>query len=417
MILYSKLREMAKKRLTVIFATFSPWEKGKRMPTNGMIEPMLKFFLPKTRKFVLIDEPHPGSDRVLPIIEVYSKGKLAKKLKSSFLVSWLYPFLMATNTVGTRIPFKIRDFIASIDFILNDRNKYDLFIGLESVNAISGVLLKKLGFVKKVVYYVSDYSPSRYKSGWFNKLYLELDRIAIANVDYLWDVSLAMMPARIRAGLDPKYANKVIHVPNALYPEQLNYLAFEKTEPFSLVFAGTLGPENGPDIAIEAMKYLTKKYPQSILHIYGGGEGDLRRLDKLTEKLGLKKNVVFHGFMINQIKLSNEIKKYRIGLAPYKAIPGSPRWWADATKIRLYLAAGLPTITTQVPPLGRELIEANAGIVTKDDAKETAAAIVNLFANSNLYKTLRTNAIKKARNNIWNNTYSNALQKSGIELS
>lgn len=407
---------MLKNKKSVVFATFSPWENGKRMPTNGMIEPMLKFFLAKTNRFTLIDEPHPGSDRVIPIIETYSNGKLIKKTNSSFFVSWLYPFLMMQNTVGTRIPFKIRDFLANLDAVLGKSIKYDLFIGLESINALAGVLLKKLGFVKTVVYYVSDYSPSRYKANWFNNLYLFLDRFAISNVDYLWDVSTAMMPARIKAGLDPKFASKVIHVPNALYPEQINYLAFEKTHEFSLIYAGTLGPENGPDIAITAMKYVSDKYPKALLHIYGGGENDLKRLNKLTDKLNLSKYVIFHGFMTDQIKLSNEIKKYRIGLAPYKAIPGSPRWWADATKIRLYLAAGLPTITTQVPPLRKELIEVNAGLVTKDNAKDTAEAIIKLFSDINLYKTMRTNAIKKAKYNLWENTYSNALQKSGIEV-
>lgn len=406
---------MIKNKPSVIFATFSPWENGKRMPTNGMIEPMLKFFLHKTKRFVLIDEPHPGSDRIMPIIEIYSGTKLINKKTSSIFVSWLYPFLIAQNTNGTRIPFKIRDFLAVIDAVVGKRQKYDLFIGLESINALAGVVLKKLGYVKKVIYYVSDYSPSRYKSSWFNKLYLFLDRLAIANIDYLWDVSLAMMPARIKAGLNPKYANKVIHVPNALYPEQINYLPFEKTEPFSLVFAGTLGVENGPAIAIEAMKFVTKKYPKSVLHIYGGGENDLTKLNKITEKLNLKNNVRFHGFMSDQIELSNEIKNYRIGLAPYKAILGSPRWWADATKIRLYLAVGLPTITTQVPPFGKELVAANAGIVTKDNPKETSETITKLFSNPKLYKTLRLNAIKKAKNNIWENTYSNALSQMNLD--
>ncbi|MEK7497571.1 MAG: glycosyltransferase [Patescibacteria group bacterium] len=399
----------------VIFATFSPWENNKRMPTNGMIEPMLKFFLPRTKRFVLIDEPHPGSDRILPVIETYSKGKLIKKGTSSLFVSWLYPFLITQNTVGTRILFKIRDFLAVLDTVIGKKEKYDLFIGLESINALAGVLLKKLGIIKTTIYYVSDYSPARYKTGWFNKLYLFLDRLAIANIDYLWDVSTAMMPARINAGLNQKYTNKAIHVPNALYPEQINYLPIEKTEKYSLIFAGTLGPENGPDIAIESVKYLIKKYPKSTLHIYGGGESDLKRLNQLTDKLKLRNYIIFHGFVTDQIKLSNEIKKYRLGLAPYKAIPGSPRWWADATKIRLYMAAGLPVITTQVPPLGRELIESKSGIVTKDNAKETGKAVMKLFSNIKLYKTLRMNAIKKAKNNIWENTYSHAIKSMDLE--
>ncbi len=406
--------QMAKKS-KVLFATFSPWEKGGRMPTNGMIEPMLRYFVPRTDKFVLIDEPHPGSSRVIPVIEIYSKGKLRKKTTSSFLVSWLYPFLAATNTVGTRIPFKIRDFLSVIDFYLSDKTKYDIFIGLESVNAIAGIFLRKLGFVKKVIYYVSDFSPKRYKAGWFNKVYLWLDRIAASNADHIWDVSLAMMPARIKAGLNPGLAGKVIHVPNALHPEQINFLPFEKTDPFSLVFAGTLGPENGPDIAIESMKYIVKKYPEMKLHIYGGGDG-LNRLNKLTDRLKLKDNIVFHGFFTDQIKLSNEIKKFRIGLAPYKAISGSPRFWADATKIRLYLAAGLPVITTQVPPLGKELVRENAGVIAKDNPKETARAIERLFSDQKHYKKLRANAIKKAKNNTWENTYGNAAAAMGLEF-
>ncbi len=402
------------KKLNIIFTTFSPWEKGVRLPTNGMIEPMLKFFLPKSKRFVLIDEPHPGSDRVIPLIETYSKGKLTKRFSSSFMVSWLYPFLVLRNSVGTRIPFKIRDFLASIDYYLQNKSRFDLFIGLESVNAIAGILLKKLGAVKKVVYYVSDYSPKRYKTGWFNKTYLALDKYAATYADYIWDVSLAMMPERIKQGLDKKNTAKVIHVPNALYPEQINYLPTEKTEAFSLVFAGTLGTENGPDIAIESLKLVTKKFPGAKLHIYGGGESDLTRLEKLTKRLSLRGSVVFHGFMTDQIALAGEIRKYRIGLAPYKAIKGSPRWWADATKIRLYLAAGLPVVTSQVPPLGKELIQTNAGIVTKDNPRETAAAIIRLFSNQNLYKTLRRNAIKKARNNTWENTYSQALDKMSL---
>ena len=404
------------KKANILFATFSPWENGKRSPTNGMIEPMLKYFVPGSNKFVLIDEPHPGSSRVIPVVEIYSKGKLKKKITSSILVSWLYPFLIAQNTMGTRISFKIRDFLSVFDFYLMDKSKYDLFIGLESINAIAGILLRKLKAVKKVVYYVSDFSPKRYKSGWFNKIYLWLDRIAASNADYIWDVSRAMMPARIKTGLKSKAAAPVIHVPNALYPEQINYLPIEKTEPFSLVFAGTLGPENGPDIAIESMKYVIKKYSEARLHIYGGGDG-LNRLDKLTERLKLKENVVFHGFFTDQIKLSDEIKRYRIGLAPYKAIPGSPRWWADATKIRLYLAAGLPVITTQVPPLGKELISENAGLVTKDNPKETAKAIEKLFKDQKLYRKLRANAIKKARNNTWENTYSSAISAMGLEFA
>lgn len=404
------------KKLSVLFATFSPWENNKRMPTNGMIEPMLSFFVPSTKTFALIDEPHPGSNVLIPIIEIYKNGKLVKKTKSSLFVSWLYPFLLTRNSVGTRTIFKIRDFLAIFDFALRQKTKYDLFIGLESVNAIAGVILKRLGLIKKVVYYVSDYSLQRYQSSWFNGLYLWLDRLAATKADFIWDVSQAMMPARIKAGLNPKKSAPHIHVPNALFPEQINYLPIKKLIPSSLVYAGTLGIENGPDLAIKAFSLVIKKIPSASLHIFGGGDSDLKRLKKLTQKHLLNKEIFFHGFVSDQIALSKEIKKYTIGLAPYRAIPGSPRWWADATKIRLYLAAGLPVITTQVPPLGKKIQKEGSGIVTKDNPKELSGAIIKLLTNRHRYTNLRNKAVKIAKDNLWENTYKKALKQMNLEI-
>lgn len=395
--------------LKVLFATFSPWHNGQRMPTNGMIEPSIYYFAPRVAEFVVIDEPHPGSDRVMPITESYTNGNLWKKNVFWIPLFWLYPFLLLRNSVGTRIPFKLRDFLTCILFVVFGRKKYDLFIGLESINAIAGILLKKLGLVKTVIYYVSDYSPNRYKSGWFNAIYLKLDLWAVTHVDYVWDVSLAMMPARIKVGLDKKHTRKLIHVPNAMFPEQIEYLPINKIVPNSLMFAGTLGEENGPDLAIETLSLLVGSFKDMKLHIYGGGDSDLERLRTLTMKLKLENNVVFHGFINNQVTLSKDIRKYALGLAPYKAIPGSPRWWADATKTRLYLAAGLPVVTTQVPPLGKEIESDGAGIVAKDNPKAQAEAIKKILGDKKVYQEMRKNAIRRAKNNTWNNTYTNAI--------
>ena len=61
---------------SVLIATFAPFDHGIRLPTNGMIEPMLSFFLPKVKKLFVIIQPHTGSDRIDPIIEEYHDHKL-----------------------------------------------------------------------------------------------------------------------------------------------------------------------------------------------------------------------------------------------------------------------------------------------------------------------------------------------------
>lgn len=399
------------KKTKVFIATFSPWQKGKRLPINGNLEPMLDFFVPKVRKIILIDQVYPGSDFVMSRIEVYENGRKTKVTCLSWWLYFLYPFLKLTNYGGTHTPFKLRDFLSVIDQGIKSHEKFDFMIGFEAINAIAGVFLRKIGKVDTVIYYVSDYSPSRYKNKWFNKLYLWLDRFAASNADFIWDVSVAMQPARIKAGLDFRKSAPVLHVPNALYPAQIKAAPLKDIIPYSLVFVGTLGVENGPDLAIESLPYVLKKFPKTLLNIVGGENSDLERLKKLVNKLKLEKRVIFHGFISDREEVSKTIRKFMVALAPYMHISGSARLYGDATKIRAYLGAGLPAITTDVPPLGKEVEEEGAALIVKDSKEALAGAVIQIFSDNKLYLRLRNNAIKFAKNNTWENEFNNAFEK------
>lgn len=375
-----------------------------------MVDPLLAYFKPLSLYTDLIDGPHPGSSRVVSRVEQYYQGK-QRFVYTLFLSKALSPVLRMVNNNATHILFKMRDFLSVLEWVLVSKKRYDLFIGLESVYTLAGILLKKIGMLKFVVYYVSDYSPDRYESRLFNNIYLLLDRFCCYHADYIWDVSPAMMPARIQAGLVEKRAAPCILVPNALFPEQMIHRTLESTRPFSLVFAGTLGPENGPEIALEAMPLIISKFPEAHLHIFGGNDEFEESLRALVKKLNIMEHVTSHGFISDQQKLSRAISAYRIGLAPYKAIPNSPRWYADATKLRLYLGAGLPVITTHVPPLGIEIMKKGAGIIVKDTAKDLTNAILSLFKNEKKYSVMRKAAVSFAKDNTWDTTYGNAMRE------
>lgn len=397
----------------ILFATFSVWNNKGRTPINGMVEPLLSFLLPRNKQVDLIDGPHPESNTVLTRFESYIKTGL--KTRSLSLISILmFPFLKIQNTNGTQIIFKVRDFLSVFEFVIRSKKRYNLFIGLESIYTIAGVLLKKIGLVDTVVYYVSDYVPNRYHQKWFNNLYLSFDRFCCCNADYIWDVSPAMQNARIKAGLNPKKSAPVILVPNALFSEQISHLPLQKIKPLSLVFAGTLGPENGLLIAMLAMKRVLEKFPEATLNIFGGRHMQEKEFKNLAKKYELGKSIAFYGFIQNATKLSNIIRKFSVGLAPYMAYPDSGRWFGDATKIRLYLGAGLPVITTHVPPLGKNVEKYGAAIIVRDNEEELADAILKIFSNKVLYEKMREKAISFAKNNSWENSYSLAFKKMDI---
>lgn len=396
----------------VLIATFSPWKDGKRLPTNGMVEPFVSYFSKRAAELVLIDEPHPGSDILMPRIEIFKNGKQTKITKNSFLLNWLKPILSLTNVHKTQISFKLRDFLSVIEFVIKSKRKFDLYIGFESVNALAGVVLKKMGKINKVVYYVSDFSPHRYKQNWFNKLYLWLDKLAATYADATWNVSVAIPLARKKLGCDLSKLSPQIFAPNAFFKKEIKYLPFNKTKPYSIIYAGTLGLENGPDLAIESMPGIIAKFPKASLTIAGGGrKEDEIFLKKLIQKLKLEKNVNFVGLIPTNKELFGLVREHWLSIAPYKAIPNSVRWYADAVKIRMSLACGLPVITTQVPPNGKLAKDAGAGIITKDNPEDLAKAVISIFSNKKLYLKMRNAAILAAKKNTWENSYTNALRK------
>lgn len=393
----------------ICIATFSFYKNDKRTAINGMIEPLLSYFLPKAKVIDLIDGPHPGSSTVTTRFEEYKKEK--NKTTYSIISRLMTPLLTMQNQNGTQIFFKLRDFLSVFGMIIRRGKTYDLFIGLESIFTLAGIIFKKLRLIKTVVYYVSDYSPKRYPQKALNDFYLWLDRFCCYNADYVWDVSPAMMPARIKAGLDENKCKPVILVPNALFQNQIHFLPEGEQKKNSVVFAGTFGIENGTKLALDAFALVVKKIPDATLHFYGGDKVLEDALKKHATVLQIEKCVLFHGFITDAVKLSTMINQYKIGLAPYVAIPGSARFYADATKIRLYFGAGLPVITTRVPPLGKDVSKKGAGIIIQDNPKDLADAIFILLTDTNKYTAMRKKAIAYAKNNMWANSYSHALSR------
>ncbi len=401
---------MLTKDSSVLFATFSLWTHGQRMPTNGNLEPLRDFLVPRVHKLVLIDQPHPGSDQVMPIIEEYRENRIIKHPASRWM-KLLIPILKLTNQNKTQVAFKLRDFFSIFDWMFRNSTHIDFFIGMESINTLAGIILKKFGRIERVIYYVLDFSPLRYH-GFINKVYLFLDRFCATHADFIWDVSKMIQPARIKAGLIQQKSAPLIHVPIGVYPQQLIFTPPRHRQPFSICYMGTLSEEQGPDLAIEILPIVLKEYPSATLHIIGGGQKNLDRLKALTKSLGLTHKIIFYGFVIGSAEMSKILSQCYIALAPYRAIPGSIRQYGDASKLRSYAAAGLPIITTPIPPLGKDLQELGGAIIVEDNKKDLANAVLALFSSPKRYATMRKQVIKFAQNNTWDNEFSKAFSQS-----
>ena len=84
-------------------------------------------------------------------------------------------------------------------------------------------------------------------------------------------------------------------------------------------------------------------------------------------------------------------------------------YYADPTKIKDYLANGLPVILTNVPHNAHELEKRKCGIVVEYRKEEVSSAVVSLLKDKEKLKIYRQNAFSYAKEFDWNSIFSKAL--------
>ena len=69
----------------------------------------------------------------------------------------------------------------------------DIYIAIDPLNALPGVFLKKLGLVKKTIFYSVDYTPTRFENVFLNAAYQKIDKFCAKFSDEVWNVSLRIV--------------------------------------------------------------------------------------------------------------------------------------------------------------------------------------------------------------------------------
>ena len=128
----------------------------------------------------------------------------------------------------------------------------------------------------------------------------------------------------------------------------------------NVVFIGHLVPRQGVATLLEAIALL----PDVNLTIAGRGPEE-DRLRTLTAELGIADRVRFVGFISDHREVERLAASAAVAAAPYATDMESFTKYADPSKLRTYTGAGLPIVTTEVPPNAHELErEAGASVVT-----------------------------------------------------
>jgi len=382
---------LEKKTNVVILShfAFKGSEKGAFFPLN-----IRNFLLDKIGTLTYIDHPFPQSNFPASQISIYKYGVKTYQLTSPKIE---FPTLLLF----------IYQFFLTVFFVLRIPMHYDLAIACDNLSLISLYVMRKVGLIKKLVYYTVDYSPKRYTNPYLNSLYQHMDRLACRLSDTNWVTVKEMITAKAKNGLNREKSAPFSIVPIGFNKKEISITrtrsSSNKKSRFNLFFVGVLYEKQGLQLTIQALPKITKKFPNVKLIIIGSGPFE-KQIKKLIMQLKLSKYVTFTGYVTDHNKIVAMLRKTGgIGLATYDPAIGDFTYYADPSKIKLYLLCGLPVITTNVPPIAKVIKKKNAGFVIPYSEEDLINSLETLLRNEKTFSLYSTNAIKLS------NTYDDTL--------
>ncbi len=361
----------------------------------GPVQALKNYLIKRTDNFIFIGHPFSYTKIKNSIAEKFLKGEKIKEYK--------------THKRSNAQFFQwIKDFFYNVFFILNLKEKIDIFIGIDNLNALTGIIGKKIRKIERVIYYVIDHTPKRFKNPFFNFLYEYADKVACEKSDEIWALSKRI--ADVKKEKFKISEKKIKIVPVGVELSKVDkYTLDEKLKSKSIVFVSYLDETKGCQLMIDAMAEIIQECKEVKLLIIGTGPYE-EKLKEQVKNLKLENYVKFLGTMDHD-NLFKFIPHHRIGIASYMDDPNSYTYYADPTKPKEYFACGLPVVITDIPWIAEEIKKRPMGVVCKYNKEELVNACVKLLKDDEFYKICLKNAEEFSKELLWDRIYDEAFGK------
>lgn len=389
----------------IVIASYAHLIHNKYTTLGGPALALKEYLIKRAEVVICIWQPLPISDTLSVIVETLKRANPDRVIRLPF-INW--PFGRNKAISFIYVVLKLRDIVFTLFYCFIFRTRCDIFIGVEAVNALIGVLLRIFGLTKTTVYYNLDYGKQRFNKSVFNVCFHFLDRMAVYYSDYTWTLSPDIVTERTKH-LSSKRKDKVkqLVVPIGVHFNRINRQPLEKIKRKQIVYLGTLMKQQGVQLIIEALPEILARLGDIELFIVGSGEDeDIFRA--MAKENRIDKCITFTGIVSDE-EAERLLCESAIGLAPYVDDVNSNKRFTEPTKPKTYLSCGLPIVITRVPSIADEIEKRRAGIVIRYDAQEMAKAVIMLLSDETLYEEYRRNAIAFASEFEWNQVFDKAF--------
>lgn len=202
--------------------------------------------------------------------------------------------------------------------------------------------------------------------------------------------------------LEDKTEAMISVIPNGIeYNEIENIMPLEPVNYPSILFVGLFEKIKGPDILIQSIPLVKKKYSNVKLYMAGKGSQEMV-LKELTKELNIEDNVKFLGYISGKKKYSYYAS------ADICVVPS--RYESFGIVILEAMACGTPVIASNVGNIPYLINDDEVGLkANSDDVNDFSEKILYLLENKDLRNKMRVNSRKNVKRYKWDKIASETI--------
>lgn len=358
----------------------------------------------------------PGALSRRMICRFYTKGNKVweASLSHIFLRNKLFYWLFFPMSIVIQLLFTP----TLLGILLSQKTKirFDLCIAEFYSGTLCALFLRKIGLVRKVVYYVTDWFPyqpsskTRFATSIANNVFFPyLDRFCARRADATWNLTQRIIDGRHNRWKN----NPFIIAIEEVIPPTLTWRRIMDEEDASakhksIAFFGVLKKGKGLELAIEAIADLKKQGKYLTLHIIGTSPQEVCYRE-YVKKLDVDDRIIFHGFVEDETEVMKILQSCICGLALYEVGKENYTYYTWPSKVGFYIECGLPVIITRSATIADDVEKEKLGIVVDLDLKSISDAIYTLVTDENLLKECKANINNFVQSRSSGNDVNNAI--------
>ena len=352
------------------------------------------------RELVYIAFPFgPCRDRFIRV-ETYRDGKAAGVERSLFRLKMPEPFAYA------------KDLVYAFFYAIKYARNADVLVAGDNLLAVAGLLARKLARVKRMVYYMIDYTPTRYANRALNSIYYSVDRQAAYHADAVWPLTPEIIQGRFASGRLNAQRVRWYAVPYGSHPlEQARpRCTCDRT---NVVYMGDIVRNKGAELFVPMAVELVRLMPDVRFTVIGGGK-DMQSLRDEIGRAGLAARFDVCGFVEKMEDVVAKLTGGGVAIAPYYPFDkNSFTFYSDPGKVKVYLGCGLPIVLTDVPPIAKTIEREGAGRIAEYDAADFARKVASVMTSSD-YPEVCERARQLGLSFAWEKVFCDAFEGLGL---